>query len=202
MRLILFFRVNVYDPSCELFPSSHNMPILTTLFLTHRSPKSGTLTPLAFWTAGEQYLGIICACLPCLLPLVRLGWFRFGSRTGLDYTPSPPRTFFGENRSAHHSRFALTQIRKKKSDDKSLLRKPESTVTTPARTIASEKDVTTPLKSLDPRFVASGMGTTTNAHSGHERDKDARRARDEEEGIPPLPSNSIEVAKGFQVEDI
>ena len=48
--------------------------------------------------------------------------------------------------------------------------------------------------------MGAGMGTMTDAHSDHERGRDGRQARDEEEGLPPLPSNAIEVAKGFQVE--
>ncbi|KAL9101698.1 MAG: hypothetical protein Q9163_003063 [Psora crenata] len=58
VRLVLFFRVNPYDTSY-------------------------TLTSLGFWTAAEQFLGILCPCLVTFGPLIRSGYLIFSSSSSL-----------------------------------------------------------------------------------------------------------------------
>ncbi len=61
------------------------MTVSSCIHLKYLADSSGNLVPKFLWTNIEPDVGIICACLPTMMPLIRLVREKLGSKI---YSPS------------------------------------------------------------------------------------------------------------------
>ena len=116
---------------------------------------AGSLTPLAFWTPAEEFLGVTCPCLLTLRPVVQLAWQKLTGKS-ISHTKRPE--------DQEHA------IIRKQLSNGSMLKKPADSV--PPTAHLPENDVYE--NSDGPGYERSELGRQTAA----------TMARDEEKGFP------------------
>ncbi|KAG8530648.1 uncharacterized protein KY384_004003 [Bacidia gigantensis] len=192
MRLVYFFQVSNLDPTY-------------------------TLTPIAFTTAAEQFLGIICPSLPTLAPIIRVTWEITSS---LGSARSKPTSNYSDSKMAPPDKWAQSNNggRSRKGSSASWWRRgsakraPDESDETLAKKASGEalffngqpftnEHQTITSKRLDPRFADLEMGTTTDAVRSISGDETLDDGESGKHGFEGLPSGAIGVKQGFKVED-